>query len=358
MSNVQNVGQRAASLLAAFVLICGGTAPAQEAVLQAPSETDALPMRLSDTGLYEPGTKELRPGILPFTPRFPLWSDGASKRRWLYLPPGASIDASDTDSWAFPRGTRLWKEFSHGRRVETRYIERLADGTWRYATYVWNAEGTEAELAPAAGMKALAVDGVSTGTYEIPSQDDCRACHEGAPVPVLGFSAVQLIADPEPAVPHAEPKRAGDLDLQGLLEKGLLRNLATDTIHTPPELASASPVARAALGYLHANCGHCHNARGPLADIGLDLSQAIADAEAEERVLRTTLDAPADSHVLGLNTRIVAGRPAESQLLARMLSRNPYNQMPPLGTRIADSEAAVVIETWIAQLQEPEGEGL
>ncbi len=358
MSHANSFRLRAVSLFGAWMLMCGTVATTQEAVSQAPSTADQLPMRLSDTGLYVPGSTQVRPGILAFTPRFPLWSDGASKRRWLYLPPGTAIDGADTDAWDFPRGTRLWKEFSHGRRVETRYVERLADGTWRYATYVWNADGTEALLAPGQGMKALPVDGVAGGIYEIPTRDDCRACHEGAAVPVLGFSALQLAADPEPGVPHAEPRRSDDVDLQALLRGGLLRNMTTDSIVARPALSASSPVARAALGYLHANCGHCHNDRGPLADIGLDLSQGMADTEGEDRVLRTTLDAPADANVLGLDTRIVAGRPAESLLLARMMSRNPYNQMPPLGTRIADSEAAVVIETWIAQLQDREGDAL
>ena len=49
------------------------------------------------------------------------------KRRWISLPPGSAIDASDPDAWAFPVGTRLWKEFSFGgQRVETRYMERQA----------------------------------------------------------------------------------------------------------------------------------------------------------------------------------------------------------------------------------------
>ena len=43
---------------------------------------------------------------IEFTPRYPLWSDGMSKRRWLHVPPGASIDKSDPDAWEFPRGTR------------------------------------------------------------------------------------------------------------------------------------------------------------------------------------------------------------------------------------------------------------
>ena len=91
-----------------------------------------LPQHLRDTGLYVAGG-QIHPDVLPFSPQYPLWSDGTIKRRWIYLPPGAVVDASRVDAWQFPVGTRLWKEFGYDRRVETRYIERLADGSWRFA---------------------------------------------------------------------------------------------------------------------------------------------------------------------------------------------------------------------------------
>src|SRR4051812_19214908 len=89
------------------------------------------PAHLRDTGLYaDAAMTSVAPGILPFSPQYPLWTDGAAKRRWIRLPPGATIDASRADAWEFPVGTKLWKEFSFGgRRAETRMIERLADGT-------------------------------------------------------------------------------------------------------------------------------------------------------------------------------------------------------------------------------------
>src|SRR5512138_3923951 len=95
-----------------------------------------LPEHLRDTGLYARGsTEEIAAGVLPFSPQYPLWSDGAEKRRWIRLPPGTCIDARAPDRWVFPVGTRLWKEFSLGRRLETRMLERTRDG-WRFATYV------------------------------------------------------------------------------------------------------------------------------------------------------------------------------------------------------------------------------
>ena len=79
-----------------------------------------LPERLSETGLYaDAAAKQLAPDVVSFTSQYPLWSDGAAKRRWIRIPPGSAIDAADPNAWIFPVGTRVWKEFSFARRVET-----------------------------------------------------------------------------------------------------------------------------------------------------------------------------------------------------------------------------------------------
>ncbi|MCK5942315.1 MAG: hypothetical protein KAI24_10130, partial [Planctomycetes bacterium] len=67
------------------------------------------PARLADTGLYADfARREVAADVLPYSPVYALWSDGANKRRWLWLPPGTHIDGSDPDAWRFPIGTRLW----------------------------------------------------------------------------------------------------------------------------------------------------------------------------------------------------------------------------------------------------------
>lgn len=318
-----------------------------------------LPMHLSQTRLYVPGsTTEVRADNLPFSPQYPLWSDGATKRRWLHIPPGSFIDASQPDAWEFPRGTRLWKEFSQGRRIETRLIQRLQDGTWTYATYVWNEEGTDAQLAPAAGARALPVAGAPLGRYVIPSEPDCRACHEGATAPVLGASALQLSSDRDPLAPHAEPRRAGDADLHTLLARGWLRNLPTALHGRPPRIAASSPVARAALGYLHGNCGHCHNdaASSPPVDLRLSRS-ATSDEASDGELMRTLLGARPRYRVPGLPASaplIDAGHPETSVLTARMRSRDSRVQMPPIGTELVDNAALALLERWIHDQSPPE----
>jgi hypothetical protein len=118
------------------------------------------PPTLEATGLYCILSKGLiSPGIVPFRPRFHLWSDGSMKSRWIYLPPGSQIDNADPDHWSFPVGTKVWKEFVFaGKRVETRLIERYGEGPedFLYASYQWNAEGTAAVLAPTIGVREAA----------------------------------------------------------------------------------------------------------------------------------------------------------------------------------------------------------
>jgi mono/diheme cytochrome c family protein len=285
------------------------------------------PKLLSQTGLYaDIGTRTLAPGVLAFTPQYPLWTDGARKQRWIRLPEGSAIDGSDPDAWVFPIGTRLWKEFAFGRAVETRMLERGPDGRWSYASYAWNAEGSDAELAPERGLKNACE--TSAGTrHDIPGRGDCRACHEAGPNRVLGFGALQLSPDRDPLALHGETPPPGAVDLAALVERGLLRNLPAEYLRTPPRIPARSPRERAALGYLQSNCSHCHNSRGELAPLGLHLDNRLVQP-----------GSPLDSL-----------RPRAELLLARMGSREPLTQMPPLGTHLADAQALEFIRAWIRE---------
>jgi hypothetical protein len=307
--------------IAAFALaLLAGTAAA--------SAQPPLPERLGETGLFRLETQLV-------TPQYPLWSDGAAKRRWLHVPAGRFIDAAQPDTWQFPPGTKLWKEFAvAGRPVETRYIERLADGGWRYAAYVWDSDGREARLAPARGIPALPVAGAPGGRYAVPSRADCTACHEGAAVPVLGVSALQLAAE-----------------LPALVQRGWLRRLPPGWLDTPPRIAAVDPTERALLGYLHANCGHCHNDSGAPVPVRLMLAQSAADpAGSAQRALRSLVDAPSRYRPPGFapDARVVVpGRPQDSVLVARMQSRHAQVQMPPLGTQVPDAEGLALVTSWI-----------
>ena len=314
----------------------------------ASADRSAPPARLSETGLFRPGsTATLSDGVIAFAPQYPLWSDGTRKRRWIWLPPGTAINASQVDAWEFPVGTRLWKEFGYGARVETRMIERLADGSWRFAAYIWNPAGTDAELAPEDGAFVAVADAPS-GRYPVPARNDCLACHEGAAVPVLGFSALQLSADRDPLAPHADSK--GQLDLKQLAARGLLRGLPPQFLATPPRIDAPTPLARAALGYLHGNCGHCHNEAGALTGLEMVLAQrADRAANSAERTLQSLLGHSSRFRPQGAEaSQRIAARHGSSVLTLRMKTDNPLARMPPLGVQVVDTEGVQLIERWIS----------
>ena len=315
----------------------------------------APPPLLSDTGLFVDGSAtEVRDGIMPFSPQYTLWSDGATKRRWIYLPPDTYIDGSDPDHWTFPPGTRLWKEFSlAGRRIETRFIERRTDGTWQFATYEWKEDNADAILARTDRITRVPVPEAPEGIYELPSELDCRACHESGAVPVLGVSALQLSPDRDPQAPHgmaAYPER-NELNLHGLIERGWLRHLPPELLIHPPRIFARTPTERAALGYLHGNCGNCHNDSELRAPVKLRLAQSVADpAGSRQRVLETLLYQRSRYRPPGFSGEvhvIVPGNPDTSVLALRMRSRNSKVQMPALGTRLVDAEGVALIERWI-----------
>ncbi len=345
-------------VLAAIALMASGVIHGAS-----PAEPPALPERLQGTALFVEGSTTLvRPEILPFSPQYPLWSDGAAKRRWLYLPPGTAIDAARPDAWEFPPGTRLWKEFSLGRRIETRYIERLATGAWRYATYIWNADGSDATLAPTKGIVVSAktgASGASSDRYIVPSQADCRACHEGPAVPVLGASALQLSPDRDPLAPHAELTPGHNADLRALVAQGHLRNLPKVLLDQAPRIEAPTPTGRAALGYLHGNCGHCHNDVGPLAGLDLVLAQEVASGTSSVRKTLGSLLGTASSfrpHGAAADPQRVAATAGQTSVLTlRMRSANPMARMPPLGVQVIDAQALALIEKWIHNLTTEKG---
>jgi len=147
----------------------------------------------------------LNAGIMGFSPQFPLWSDGVTKKRFVYLPLGTIIDVSDPDRWVFPVGTRFWKHFEtpSGVRLETRVIEKTSDQLgvegWDFQTYIWNEAGND--VTPVTdGLENV----LGTG-HDIPAIEDCSECHSGGANQrnaslsqdelldlALGFGAIQL----------------------------------------------------------------------------------------------------------------------------------------------------------------------
>ena len=291
-----------------------------------------LPRRLSQTGLYANiATGELAPGVLAYTVQFPLWSDGAEKRRWILLPSGQQLDTSNMDEWVFPEGTKIWKEFSvAGVRLETRLLEKLGptDADWSSLAYVWRSGDEEAIAAPLGELDSHQTD------HDVPAAGECRACHGGRRSFVLGFSAVQLAAS----------GAAGEIDLAGLIQQ--------DRWSSPPARNPVVPgnaVEVAALGYLHANCSHCHNQTRPdhsgarCFDPEKDLDFTLAVEQLDD-----VASTPTYRTVIGDGVK--SGDPDGSRLYELVSSRGLFRQMPPLATEHVDTAGVANLRAWIEGL--------
>ena len=311
-----------------------------------------LPRRLAETGLYAPGApSEIAPENRAFSPQYPLWTDGLTKRRWIYLPPGSAIDGRDEANWDFPVGTKLWKEFrAGGRPVETRLSWKVAADRWVFATYEWSEDGTDAVLAPEGG-RVTDVEVAPDRRHGIPSRTDCTACHGAASPRPLGFTALQLSPDRDPGSIHGEPLRSDMLTLQTLVSEGLLVNNRPDLLSAPPRIRTKDPQTRSVLGYLVGNCSMCHNGGGEITASGpvIRYRELIEDADA---VARSLVESPTRWQIPGVDGEgsvlIAPGAPQRSAILARMRSRSPSSQMPPLGTAVRDQAAVDAVTSWIA----------
>jgi hypothetical protein len=234
------------------------------------------------------------------------------------------------DDWSFPSGTRLWKEFAvEGAPIETRMFAKLGptDDDWVAVSYQWTADGSDAIAVPWGAFDVRA-------GHDIPGAGECAACHGGRKSRILGFSAIQLAA----------PAQPGEVGLAELVDRRL--------VSAPPAAPLTIPgddTARAALGYLAANCGHCHNQHRPVHP-GARCFDPENDYDFTLPVgaLATVVDTPAYRTAIG--HAVMPGDPDGSKLIALVSHRGFQRQMPPLATEHVDADAVVLLRRWIEGL--------
>lgn len=299
-------------------------------------------------GLYvQDSCTELAPGVRRFRPRFQLWTDAADKERFIFLPEDGVIDTSDPDAWIFPVGTILWKTFSRGGvRLETRVLTKTTAGegmdSWSFQTYGWNQTQDDVTLVGVDG-----IDNVLGTTHDIPSREACLTCHAAASRDAaLGFAAIQLADVNLP------------LSLDDLAAAGEMSN----TIAIADAAVPGTTVQRNALGYLHANCAHCHGGSAPQVGLNMQVVTGLTSV-CETNTYLTALGAT-DNGTGGCNTpgaasgwpydgtppnvvRVDPNSVSTSAIHLRMSARGNADQMPPLGTEDRDELGLMTIQTWI-----------
>jgi hypothetical protein len=297
------------------------------------------PSRLECTGLYaDLPSKQLAPGIEAYAPAVPLWSDGAEKSRWVLLPAGTTIDTSNPSEWVFPVGTKFWKQFSvGGRRIETRLWQKVRSDYWVHAAYAWNADESAAVQTGGGDVP------LGSGTYHIPTDDECEKCHRGRTEHILGFEEVEL------GLPGATGITLADLVNRGLLTMPRQTSLSIGDDGT----GAAAP----ALGWLHANCGiTCHNGNSNAIAypsglrFRLDATQLDGRSSVGFDPLRTGVGVAVNAPNWKGQVRIVPGDPDASLLYYLISHRGPGMQMPPIATRVVDEANVALVRRWIAAM--------
>lgn len=295
-----------------------------------PARDDPEQYLLSQTGLFQDIlTGDFHPEAQHYSPRHQLWSDGTEKRRWVILPPVGQIDNEDQDQWLMPVGTRFFKEFSkNGVRLETRLIVRTGSGVRDYwmGSFLWDADQEDAVFVPDGAENVHGTD------HDVPEVKACGTCHNGSRGRALGFGSVQL-------GPSQEQIWSALLDENRLThDQSVLQMLP------------GSESEQAVLGYLHANCAHCHNAQGSAwPDTDIELGLSVNDTLPETTAAYRTSIGQALQYFNAEPgvVRLMPGDPERSAIYLRMAQRGLETQMPPLATKHVDEVGLALIENWI-----------
>lgn len=293
----------------------------------------SAPKNLSQSGVLP--MMENSPGInfMQFTPQYPLYSDNAAKRRFIYLPKDSRVNTADLDAWVFPKGTVLWKEFSiNNKKVETRVWEKTSESfgvtAWRPSVYLWKADQSDAVLQevddfyaqdPAVKVLYQAGQLEASNTYKVLKLSSCTTCHSSNKDVALGFNYLGL----------SNNKSA--VNIFSLKAKGLLLSppLVEDSI-------KGSDAAKAAIGYMQTNCATCHN--------GVTNNHnwkhvSTAMNYNDEQVVKDLVANPGNTSV----PVITAGDITKSRAYIRMVAR----EMPKLGMFTSDPDGVRFMAEWI-----------
>ena len=152
-------------------------------------------------------------------------------------------------------------------------------------------------------------------------------------------------------------------------------------LSNPPAASLTLPgdnVDKAALGYMHANCGMCHNERSKIYNINVDMdlwthldiassvntTRAYLSTVCDQWLRSAVITTCAAGHAVGAASkgmtarvpkRIMPGMPAMSGIHELMNLREMgvvgMRQMPPLATKVVDTAGLAAVDAWITRLQ-------
>jgi len=310
--------------------------------------------QLADYNLFVGDIADLRPntaaGVIPYDLNTALFSDYASKKRFIYVPEGLAIPFDTTGVLDLPIGSILIKHFyfpetdGSEKYVETRLFIHKSDG-WQAETYEWNPEKRAAKRTVVGGTRNLTVNAngtTQTFNYLIPNQNQCKNCHgDSGKISPIGPVVANLNKD----YPYLE----GTLNqLDKWTKEGILQNYGGNIPKFPKIADTSIDLNTRARAYLHVNCASCHSRTGSAANSGLYLEHTNRDSSSIG-FFKTPVAAGDGSG--GLNYAIVPGHAEQSILLYRMISSVIDERMPEIGRELPHEEGITLIKDWINSME-------
>ena len=315
-----------------------------------------IPNLLSQTGAFtDVKNLEPAPGIIPYDVNSPLWSDGASKKRWISVPHASGGIAFTSDStWDFPIGTVFIKHFElpvsndSVVRLETRFFIIDENKKGYGITYKWNREGTNAELIANGELVneeiLLTHGGVSTTqTWSFPSRTQCLDCHNSNAGYVLGVKTAQ----PNKPFVYRETGIT-DNQLRTWDHLGLFsESLAEIDVEMLPRLASVKDTTASlqfrVRSYLDANCSYCHMPEG--------VDAAFDARSSTPLLLQRLINQDIVSRNSATGNKVIKPHSLDSSELWLRDKSLGEDKMPPLGKNTLDEAYLNVLKNWIISLQ-------
>jgi uncharacterized repeat protein (TIGR03806 family) len=299
---------------------------------------EGMPRALSEYGFFaDLAGQGPAPRVSAYELNTPLYSDGAEKLRFVYVPEGATLEPGGDGLLRFPVGSAIVKTFAFGegearRMIETRVLLHRADG-WVALPYVWNEEQTDARLALAGARMPVMTPGGEAISYRVPNKNQCKTCHsmDGVVIPI-----------------GPKARNLSSAWLSQMERAGMLAAMPS-THDTLPDWSARGGVATADLAraYLDVNCAHCHQPGGAASNSGLDLRWE------QDAPLALGIGKPpvaAGRGAGGLKVGIAPGDPDASIIAYRMGSTEPGVAMPELGKASVDHDGLAIVRRWIADM--------
>ena len=311
----------------------------------------------------------------------PLFTDYATKYRFIFVPDGQTATYSDEEVFDFPDGSVLVKTFSmpastdergyeNENILETRLLIKLPAG-WVSRVYVWDENKLDATRERNGDTIITTLghgDEITQFNYGVPDQGSCTRCHQFNPGGTL-----DVVAGVETETAYFSPigpkarylnhdytyaDSGTENQIQKWVDEGLLSTTGIpadkSTILTVPafnddmdvDTIPTGDLESYAKGWLDSNCSYCHRLEGEASNTAFKALYTLP-WDGNEQEHGACQDPVSGAGGGGPDRVITAGNAEESLVYYRLIATNPTDQMPPLGRALVHTEGAALIKRWL-----------